>query len=140
MAPAVVVLVLVVVELGAGHDLAGHRGRGSVAEHGDLDLAADDGLLEDEPSSCRAERDRGAAARRGRAALATPDRGAHVGGLHEDREPSPLETVTAASAGCSTVGPVERQPAGLGDAAAASTSLAMALSMASAEPSTPEPT
>ena len=46
-APSVEVLVVVVVELVAGHDLAGHRRPGRlVAEHGDLDLAAGDRLLD----------------------------------------------------------------------------------------------
>ena len=44
------VLVVVVVELGAGDDLAGTRCLGvRAAEHGDLDLPADDGLLDDDP-------------------------------------------------------------------------------------------
>ena len=86
---AVDVLVVVVVELVAGHDLAGHRrpGRG-VAEHGHLDLAAGDRLLDDDPLVVG---ERGVRARRRSSAascgLGDADRRAQVGRLHEHGQP-----------------------------------------------------
>jgi hypothetical protein len=110
--PVVDVLVLVVVELVPGHDLAGHRGAGrQVAEHGDLDLAAGDGLLHHHPLVVgEGDGDRGGDLFDG-LRLGDADGGPHVRRLHEDRKTERVDYLLRRRGRQGAV--AERQPAGL---------------------------
>ncbi len=81
------VLVLVAVELLAGHDLARHRRFGvEVAEHRHLDLAADDGLLDHDGLVVLEGGGDRVAQSLDRMGLRHADRRAHVGRLDEGRQ------------------------------------------------------
>ena len=137
---AVLVLVVVVVELGAGHDLAGQRRPGvEVAEHGALDLAADDGLLDDQPLVVARPLVESARSSSRSWALVTPTDEPMLAGFTNIGKPS-SSARRRDQVGVVDLGLVEARPFGLGDALAANTSLALALSMARAEASTPQPT
>ena len=84
LAGVVDVLVLVVVELVAGDDLARHRGaRFGVAEHRHLDLSAVDALLDDEPLVVGRRECHGLVELGRVVHLGYADRRSQVGGLHE---------------------------------------------------------
>ena len=78
------VLVLVVVEVVAGHDLAGHAGhRFDVSEHRHLDLTTDDGLFAHDPFVVGERRSNGGHQFVASGHLGHADGRTHVGGLHE---------------------------------------------------------
>ena len=133
------VLVLVAVELLARDDLAGHRRlRLEVAEHGHLDLAADDRFLDHDrlvvPSAV-------AIASRSSStvwALETPTDEPMLAGLTKAGSPRSAATRRAARASARAHRSCGTGPAGCRRPAA--TCLAIALSIATADPSTPLPT
>ena len=134
------VLVGVRVELVAGHDLPGHRHRRRVVtQHPELDLAAGDRLLHHDPLVVR-ERD--GRTRRRTSAGRTPSTPRPTSrGWPASRSTGSPSSASTASASASRSWPSRNSTVrAYGSPAAANARFIITLSIATAEPTTPEPT